>query len=139
MAKTNSHLRPRVGTAADLAGQHIHKHGPATANELFIVANFGPKPSEKALGLRRATASGWLVELDDGKFGIGAIARKHYDDLDAPEKASAPVGQIAALREPVSVLSRPPLSKKHIPNPCGSRLDIPSWSVRTGQSFHTKA
>ena len=84
MAKANSNLRPRVGTAADLAGQHIHRHGPATANELFIVANFGPKPSEKAQGLRRATASGWLVELEEGTLGIGAIARKHYDEVDAP-------------------------------------------------------
>jgi len=137
MAKVNSNIRPRVGTAADLAGQHIHKHGPATASELFIVANFGPKPSEKALGLRRATATGWLVELEDGKFGIGAIARKHYDEMDAAEKGSGPVGQIAAARTPTDVFARPALSKKYIPNPRGSRLDIPDWSIRAGgTNFH---
>lgn len=137
MAKQKTMPRPRIGTAADLACQHIHKNGAATSCELFAVANFGQKPSDKTDSLKRMLVTGWLVERDDGKFDIGQIARQHYDQLAAAEGPVAPVGQIAGVRTAPDIFARPPLSKKYIPNPRGTRRDIPAWSQRAaGTSFH---
>lgn len=135
MGNINSHVRPRAGTAADLAGQHIYKHGPATARELFIAANFGRKLSEKAGALERAVSTGWLVAQADGKYQISLSARAHYDELAANE-VFTPTAKIAAPRT-VNVFASPGLSKRFIPNSRGTRQDIPAWSVRAaGTSFH---
>jgi len=139
MAKQQTTPRPRLGTAADLACQHIRKSGAATSCELFAVANFGQKPSDKTDSLKRMVATGWLVERHDGKFDIGQIARQHYDQLAAAEQPVATASQIAAAREPVHFLTRPPLRKAYMPNSRGTRLDIPEWSIPARRSFHTKA
>jgi hypothetical protein len=137
MATVNSNLRPRAESAADVAGQRIFTHGAMNVRELFATINFGHKMHHKKTALKRALESGWLVQQEDGTISIGTFARVHYESLAADKVA--PVGQIAALREHVDVFTRPVLSKKYMPNPRGTRQDIPAWSVRSGQSFHTKA
>ena len=138
MPKPTTQRRALRGSAADIAGLYLHKNGPQTTRALFAIAGFGHKLSEKRRALQTAIRSGWLLENAAGDIDISNFARACYDKL-AGEKKSAPVGQIAAAREPADVFARPPLSKRFIPNPRGSRLDIPDWSVRSGASFHTKA
>jgi len=137
MARSNAiRTAPRNG-ASYAAGHHLHKNGPLTEGELFAAIPFGSRSTPAEDVLQRALTSGWLSLRQDGKIDISSFARAHYDQLAG--EAERPVGQIAAVRTPADVFARPPLSKKHIPNPRGTRLDIPDWSVRTGQSFHTKA
>lgn len=138
MAKPNTLRRALRGSVADIAGQYLHKHGPKTTREVFAITGIGRKLSEKRGALQTAIRSGWLLENAAGDIDISEFARAHYDKL-AGEKPAEPVGQIAAMRTSPDVFARPPLSKKYIPNPRGTRQDIPAWSVRTGQSFHTKA
>lgn len=137
MAINNGTRTAMRGTAAYAAGAYLHKHGPMNQHALFALIDMGHKTSHQEDTLRRAIRSGWLLEQDDGKISISSFARAHYDKLEG-EKAR-PVGQIAAMRQPADVFARPPLSKRFIPDPRGTRQDIPAWSVRTGQSFHTKA
>lgn len=136
MSKT-IRLAPRNGTSY-AAGQHLHKVGPLTERELFAAVQFGGLNVVAADVLQRALTSGWLVVSADGKIDISSFARAHYDEV-AGESAPKYVGQIAAARQQADVFARPALSKKYIPNPRGTRQDIPAWSVRTGQTFHTKA
>lgn len=123
------------GTASYEAAAYICMNGPQTPEALFTIANFGHKTSHKQDKLDRALASGWLVQNADGKIDCGTTARAHFAG-DAGETKAEPIGQIAAVREPVSVFTRPPLSRKNIPNPRGTRQDIPAWSVRSGPSFY---
>ncbi|WP_306393406.1 hypothetical protein [Telluria beijingensis] len=91
-------------------------------------------PKEDAI--QRAMTSGWLTEQADGRINLSQAARAHYDKLVGLEVVEY-VGQIAAVRTPPDVFARPPLSKKYIPNPRGTRRDIPAWSLRAaGTSFH---
>jgi len=121
------------GTAAYAAGAHLHKHGPMNQHALFAVVDMGHKTGHQEDTLQRAISSGWLVEQDDEKINISSFARAHYDQLEGEKER--PVGQIAASREPADVFARPPLSKRFIPNPRGTRQDIPAWSVRSGVRF----
>lgn len=134
MAINNGTRTAMRGTAAYAAGAYLHKHGPMNQHALFAVVDMGHKTGHQEDTLQRAIRSGWLLEQDDGKISISRFARAHYDQLEG-EKAR-PVGQIAALRQPADVFARPPLSKRFMPNPRGTRQDIPDWSVRTGASFH---
>jgi len=138
MAKPITLRRALRGSAADLAGQHLYKHGPKTTREVFAITGIGRKLSEKRGALQTAIRSGWLLENAAGDIDISDFARAYYDELAGAQKVE-PVGQLAAVRTAPDVFTRPPLSKKYIPNPRGTRQDIPAWSVRTGQSFHTKA
>lgn len=138
MARPNAiRTAPRNGTSY-AAGQHLHKVGPLTERELFAAVPFGGRNVVAADVLQRALTSGWLVVSADGKIDISSFARAHYDEV-AGEPAPKYVGQIAAIRQPADVFARPPLSKRFMPNPRGTRQDIPAWSVRSGASFHTKA
>lgn len=137
MARPNSiRTAPRNGTSY-AAGEYLHKNGPQTERALFAAIPFGSRCTRAEDVLQRALTSGWLSLLPDGRIGISSFARAHYDQLSG--EAELPVGQIAAVRTPADVFARPPLSKKYIPNPRGTRQDIPVWSVRTGASFFTKA
>jgi len=138
MAKPTTLRRALRGTAADVAGAYLHKNGPQTTRTVFAIAGFARKLSERRRSLQAAIRSGWLLENAAGDIDITDFARAHYDKL-AGEKPVEPVGQIAAVRTVPDVFARPPLSKKYIPNPRGTRQDIPAWSVRTGTTFHTKA
>lgn len=135
------HINPnRVasrGTAAYAAGEYLYKHGAQTAQGLFAAIDFTRKSTPPEEALQRALSYGWLLDRD-GKIDISPFARAHFDKLAGVE-VIRPAGQIAALRESVNVFTRPPLSKKNMPNSRGIRQDIPAWSVRSGQSFHTKA
>lgn len=124
-----------------LAAEYIFKHGPQTPSELFVIANFGLKNHVRNTRLGRALDSGWLVETLEGKVDIGAAARKHFEQEagEGAEQGDKPIGQIAAARHQPNVFARPPLSKKYIPNPRGTRQDIPEWSVRSGASFKSLA
>jgi len=137
MASNNNTGRAKRGTASYAAGEYLHMHGPMSPHALFAVVDMGHKAGHQEDTLQRGIRSGWLVQQDDGKISISNFARVHYDQLEG-EKVR-PAGQVAAMREPVSVFTRPALSKKHMPNPRGLRQDIPAWSVRTAASFHTKA
>lgn len=137
MAINNGTRTAMRGTAAYAAGAYLHKHGPMNQHALFAVVDMGHKTGHQEDTLQRAIRSGWLLEQDDGKIGISSFARAHYDQLEG-EKAR-PAGQIAAMRQPADVFARPPLSKRFIPNPRGTRQDIPAWSVRSGASFKTVA
>jgi len=137
MAKQIS--QPRLAqhnSPAYAAGEYLYKNGPKLARQLFAVVQFGGKnlPDEEAL--QHVLSYGWLVVRGD-KIDISSHARAHFDALAGIEPVQ-PVGQIAAARTS-NVFASPGLSKKYIPNPRGTRQDIPEWSVRTGASFHTKA
>ena len=133
MASNNTTGRAKRGTASYAAGEYLHKHGALTPHALFAVVDMGHKAGHQEDTLQRGIRSGWLVQQDDGKISISNFARVHYDQLEG-EKVR-PAGNVAALREPTSVFTRPALSKKHIPNPRGLRQDIPAWSVREKASF----
>ena len=133
MANTNTTGRAKRGTASYAAGEYLHKNGPMSPHALFAVVDMGHKVGHQEDTLQRGIRSGWLDQQDDGRIGISNFARAHYDQLEG-EKVR-PAGQVAAMREPVSVFTRPALSKKHIPNPRGLRQDIPAWSVREKTSF----
>ena len=125
------------GTAAYAAGEHLYEHGAMTTRQLFAAVDFSGKSTPPEEALQRAMTYGWLLE-HNGKIDISPTAQAHFDALAGVEVVK-PVGQIAAVRTPADVFTRPPLSKKYIPNSRGTRQDIPAWSVRTGQSFYTKA
>lgn len=129
---------PNKGYAAAIAGQHLYRVGPLLAHQLFAAVEFGTDKTTKESALQRAVTSGWLTEQADGRINLSTAAREHYDKLAGLEAVEY-VGQIAAVRTPVDVFTRPPLSKKYIPNPRGTRQDIPAWSVRSGASFKTVA
>ena len=135
MARPNAiRTAPRNGTSY-AAGRHLHKHGPLTERELFAAIPFGSRCTRAEDVLQRALTSGWLSLLPDGRIGISSFARAHYDQLSG--EAERPVGQIATVRTPTDVFARPPLSRKYMPNPRGTRQDIPAWSVRApGLIFH---
>jgi len=136
---THQNIRvPKKGQAAAIAGEHLYGTGPLAARDLLAAVDFGGKSMPKEDALQRAMTSGWLMEQADGRINLSQAARSHYDKLAGLEEVEY-VGQIAAVRMPPDVFTRPPLSKKYIPNPRGTRQDIPAWSVRTDQSFHTKA
>lgn len=135
------HSNPRPaqrGTTAFVAGEHLYKHGPMTERELFTAIDFGSKATVKADALQRSLRSGWLTEQQDGKIAISLYARVFYDRMAGIEPVKH-VGQVAAPRQHTDVFTRPALSKKHIPNVRGTRVDIPAWSMRSGTFFHTKA
>lgn len=124
-------------TVAYAAGEHLYRQGTMTARQLFAAVDFSGKSTPPEEALQRAMSYGWLLERD-GKIDISPSARAHFDALAGVEVVQ-PVGQIAAVRTPPDVFARPPLSKKYIPNPRGTRLDVPDWSVRAGMAFHTRA
>lgn len=133
MASNKSARTAMRGTAAYAAGAHLHKHGPMNQHALFAVVDMGHKTGHQEDTLQRAIRSGWLVEQDDQKINISRFARAHYDQLEGEKER--PVGQIAAVRRPADVFTRPPLSKRFILNPRGTRQDIPEWSLREKTSF----
>lgn len=129
---------PKIGrmvvrsAASYNAAAYIFEHGPQTPEQLYAVADFGHKMTHKQDKLDRALANGWLVQGSDGKIDIGTIARAHFasESEEGVEQDGKPIGQIATPRQQSSVFARPPLNKRHIPNPRGTRQDIPGWSVR---------
>ncbi|WP_314435886.1 hypothetical protein [Massilia timonae] len=138
MGKHINPVRTAVrGTPAYAAGEYLYKNGATSPRQLFAAVDFGGKSTPPEEALQRSLAYGWLIERE-GKIDISTYARGHFDKLAGIEPVQ-PVGQIAAVRTSPDVFTRPPLSKKYIPNPRGTRQDIPAWSVRTGASFHTKA
>jgi len=54
---------------------------------------------------------------------------EHYAQLQVSVEKEPP-GKVAAPRQAINAFERPTLSKKHIPNSRGTRLDIPEWAVR---------
>lgn len=141
MAAINIAILAVRQAAQYVAAAHIFEHGPQSRSDLFSIANFGLKNHVRHDRLERALNSGWLVETVEGKVDIGAIAREHFEQEAAEESATAdkPIGQIVAPREPANVFSRPPLSKKYIPNRRGLRQGVPEWSVRSSASFKSLA
>lgn len=127
------------GSAAYQAAEYIFKNGPQLPDRLFAAIDFGPNMSSKQEKLDRAVNSGWLIQGADCQVKCGEVARAHFKAEAGIEEEVKPLGQIAALREPVNVFARPPLSKKYIPNPRGMRQDVPEWSVRAGASFKSLA
>jgi len=121
------------GTAAYAAGEYLYKNGAMPVRELFAAVDLGRKSTPKDEALQRALTYGWLIERN-GKIDISPSACAHFNALAGVEVVT-PVGQIAAPRQPVDVFARPPLSKKYIPNPRGTRHDVPAWSVRDKASF----
>lgn len=123
------------GSAAYLAAGYIFKNGPQLPDALFAAIDFGSNMSTRQEKLDRAVHSGWLTQGSTWVVDIGDRARAHFEAEAGIEETAKPLGQIAAFREPVNVFTRPPLSKKHIPNRRGSRQDVPEWSVRADASF----
>lgn len=133
---TNQSRIATRGSAAYAAGEYLYEHGPMLAAQLFSIVKFGGQSLPEEEGLQRALSYGWLVQRGD-KIDVSSHGRAHFDALSGRAPVQ-PVGQIAAPRT-ANVFASPGLSKCFIPNPRGTRQDIPAWSVRTGQSFHTKA
>lgn len=119
----------RAGTFADQAGEYLYANGPTLDRDLFEVLAMVSRVRDKQESLQAAIRNGWLAVGRGGLIDCSAAARAHYDAL-AGKVAIKPLGQIAAPREAANAFQRPALSKKYIPNSRGSRLDIPSWSVR---------
>lgn len=129
---------PNQGTVALLAGEYLYKNGPAQEHDLLLAGNT-QRASEQRAAIQHAASNGWLIVVDGGRFDCSAAARAYFDRLAGKAPAQKPMGKIAESRQMISAYDRPPLSKKHIPNPRGTRQDVPAWSVRATPSFHTKA
>lgn len=138
MTEHSNYRQSTRGTAAFAAGEHLYKHGPMKEQDLEAALNAIGEAKLKGDALQRALRTGWLTVQQDGRIAVSLFARVSYDRLAGIEPVKH-VGQIAAPREQADVFTRPSLSKKYIPNRHGSRVDIPAWSVRPGQSLHTKA
>lgn len=128
---------PSIDSFAFVAGEQLYKYGPVSERDLFPVLS-KVRSRDKYEAVQRAVHGGWLTVIEGGLVDCSAAARAHYDELAGKVKP-APIGKIAEPRQAFNAYERPPLSKKYIPNPRGTRADVPAWSVRTKQSFHTKA
>lgn len=127
--QVGTHRAP-FGSVAYLAGEYLHRNGPATEAELYVAVDFGCKAGKRAEKLQNAVTTGWLVQGPDNKFDIGRDARVFFNYKTEDAEEPKPVGQAAAPRDRSNVFTRPALDKKHIPNSRGLRQDVPSWSVR---------
>lgn len=128
---------PKPGEIPYLAGEYLYKNGPCTDAELFLAVKFGKSQNERAAALQSAIRGGWLIETQRGKIACSTAATDYYDGYtEKPEEKY--VGKIAPAPQR-NVFASQGLSKKYQINSRGSRLDIPSWSVRDRVSFHTKA
>lgn len=123
--------------AGCLAAEQIYRNklGAMPAAELFTLADFGKKSNVKQGVLDRAINIGWL-QVIGGAISLTANAIAYFDDLESPQPAY--IGQIATSRAS-SAYDRPPLSRRFIPNVRGTRDDVPEFSVREHQHFHTQA
>jgi hypothetical protein len=137
MTQRQNIRHPQPGEIPHTAGEYLYTHGSCTEAELFLAVNFGATQSARNEALQRAIRGGWLMETSRGKIACSPAATDYYDE-QSDKPAEKYVGQIvpAATRD---VFASPGLSKKYQINSRGSRLDIPSWSVRENVSFHTKA
>lgn len=138
-----AHIKVKVrqanrGTLAHQAGAHLHKHGPLFQQELFAGMGMKLNVTLQDDAVQRALLAGWLVLTSEEKIDCSAAARAHYDRLAGIDKVK-PMGEIAAPREHPNAFARPPLRKAYMPNSQGLRQDVPTWSIRTGPSFLTKA
>lgn len=119
----------RQDTFSFAAGQYLYKHGAMHERELLVSLASALRQHDQREALQCAIHAGWLRIVDDGRIDCSPFARAHYDQLEGKVEIK-PLGQIAAPREAVNAFQRPALSKRHMPNSRGSRIDIPAWSVR---------
>jgi hypothetical protein len=124
---------PRHTEAVYKAAELIYNDGPKTRAELFRAVDFADR-KRRFEKLARAIHSDWLVELPGALIGITDFAREHFDDDE--QSTPAYVGQVAGPRD-MNLMQRP--AYKSQLNPRGFRDDVPPSSVRSGQSFFTKA
>lgn len=136
MSKTINTQQKRIpdpASASYLAARWIYDQGPKTAAELMAAGHFGGRHSNDVT-LQRAISTGWLVNTARGQIACGDLALDHFDGEQKPvwvgEKATGPA---------LNLMTRPPLSTRHLPNPRGLRADVPAWSVRGPVSFRTVA
>lgn len=124
---------PDIDSDSYVAARWIYDNGPRTDVELFAAGHFGGRKSYD-ITLQRAITTGWLVVTERGQIACGEAALDHFDGVEKPvwvgEKAASPS---------INLMTRPPLSRRHIPNPRGPRADVPDWSVRGPVSFRTVA
>jgi hypothetical protein len=128
---------PAPGEIQHTAGEYLYKHGSCSEADLFRAVDFGPSQHERAVALQSAIRNGWLMETSRGKIACSPTAVDYYDAQD-DKPVEKYVGQIAPAPTR-NVFAGSGLSEKYQINSRGSRLDIPSWSVRENVSFHTKA
>lgn len=128
---------PSKHTFPHSAGAYLYRHGPQTEDALFKAMGDSVQPHGRGELIQRCLSSGWFTLVADDMITCSEFARGHYDKLEGKVKVEY-VGQIAVSRA-ATAYTQPPLSRKYLLNSRGSRPDIPAWSVRTGQSFHTKA
>jgi hypothetical protein len=125
---------PSILSAIYSAAAHINQVGPLTTDGLFAAVDFG-FGSDAKKKLSHAFDIQWLRQNVDGKIELTESSKEHF----APKQAKAPyVGQKAPTAYRGNVFAGEGLSKKYLPNSRGSRDDVPSWSVRSKPSFHTK-
>jgi hypothetical protein len=138
MTEHSNYRQPTRGTAAFAAGEHLYKHGPMKEQDLEAALDAVGEAKLKGDALQRALRTGWLTVQQDGRIAVSLSARVFYDRLAGIIHVKH-VGQVAAARQPADIFTRPSLNKKYIPNPHGTRLDIPEWSVRGKEDHHAKA
>lgn len=119
----------RQDTFSFAAGRYLYKHGPMQERELLAGLASALRQHDQREALQCAVQAGWLRVVDGDVIDCSPFARAHYDQLEGKVEIK-PLGEIAAPREAVNAFQRPALSKKHMPNSRGSRVDIPAWSVR---------
>jgi len=119
MTEHSNYRQPTRGTAAFAAGEHLYKHGPMKEQDLEAALDAIGQAKLKGDALQRALRTGWLTVQQDGRIAVSLFARISYDRLAGIVHIKH-VGQIAAARHS-DVFTRPPLSKKYIPNSRGLR------------------
>lgn len=137
----SSHSKIRIArqdTFSFAAGEHLYKNGPMHERDLLANLVCGLRANDQREALQGAIQAGWLRIAADDKIECSPFARAHYDQREG-KIAVKSTGDVALPRLAFNAFQRPPLSKRHIPNSRGSRQDVPAWSVRIKQSFHTKA
>lgn len=135
-AHTKSRVPP-AGCFAALAGEYLYKVGAAPEGEIFLEVRPDLNIAQRAEMLQGALRSGWMVVTKAGHFACSPAARTHYDKLAGVVK-EVYVGQVAAPRDGLGALNRPPLRKAYMLNSRGFRQDVPAFSVRSEPSFYKK-
>ncbi|MBD8531536.1 MULTISPECIES: hypothetical protein [unclassified Massilia] len=127
---------PPAGCFAFLAGEYLYKVGAAPEGELFLEVRPDLGVDQRAEMLQGALRSGWMVVTKAGHFACSADARAYYDKL-AGVVHDVYIGQVAAPRDGLGALNRPPLRKAYMPNSRGIREIDPRFQRPAGFGFKT--
>lgn len=117
----------RKHTAAFQAAILLMEEGAMPPETLYSRVHFGETSDSRKTTLMRAIEAGWLKRGHQQYIEVTPEAREFLATGEV--KTIKPTGSIAT-GPTINMLTRPPLSRKYILNPRGSRADVPEWSHR---------